>query len=425
MKTNVLVFPCGSEIGLEVNRALADSMHFELFGANSVDDHGKFVYKNYIAEIPFIDSPDFVNEINKIVNEYSIDFIIPAHDSVVLKMAENQQIIKADVITSCVETCQICRSKRITYELFKKLISTPQIYTLNETMSFPIFLKPDVGQGTKGTYIVNTREEMEFFVKKDPTLLPLEYLPGKEYTVDCFTDRNGALLFVAGRERVRIYNGISVNSKQVTDYRFQEIANIINRMLSFQGVWFYQVKERSSGEFVLMEIAPRIAGTMALFRVDGINFAQLSLFDRMGINVNILRNNLDIEIDRALFARFSLKHDYAYVYIDFDDTIIVNDFVNTNIMKFLYQSRNLGKKIILLTRHNQEINESLKKFSISDLLFDEIAILGEKENKSDYITNMSCIFIDDSFAERKEVFDRLHIPVFALDAVESLLLWKV
>src|SRR4030067_1320385 len=292
-------------------------------------------------------------------------------------------------------------------------------------MSFPIFLKPDAGQGTKGTYKANTIKEYEFYFKKDPTLLALEYLPGKEYTVDCFTDKNGTLLFAAGRERTRIYNGIRVNSKPVTDARFQEIAEIINKTLSFQGVWFYQVKERSNGELVLMEIAPRIAGTMALFRADGVNFIQLSLFDRMGIGISILRNNLDIEIDRALFSRFLIKNDYTCIYIDFDDTIIVNNSVNTNIMKFLYQSRNIRKKIVLLSKHKHDIKESLKKFAISELLFDEIIVLNENDKKCDCIANMNSVFIDDSFAERKQVFDKLHIPVFALDAVESLLLWKV
>jgi len=94
-------------------------------------------------------------------------------------------------------------------------------------------------------------------------------------------------------------------------------------------------------------------------------------------------------------------------------------------MKFLYQSKNLCKEIILLSKHKQDIKESLKKFAISDLLFDEIIVLDENEKKSDYITNMNSIFIDDSFAERKEVFDKLHIPVFALDALESLLYWRV
>ncbi len=422
---NILVFPCGSEVGLEVNRALADSMHFTLFGANSIDDHGKFVYKNYAGGLPFIDSPAFIEELNKVVERYNIDFIVPAHDSAVVNMAENQDIIKATVITSCKETCRICRSKGKTYELFEKLIPTPKVYSKTEKMSFPIFLKPDDDQGTKGTYKVNTIEEAEFYLKKDPTLLALEYLPGKEYTVDCFTNKNGTLLFIAGRERSRVNNGISVNSKEVTDVRFQKIGEIINKTLSFRGVWFYQVKERASGELVLMEIAPRIAGTMALFRADGVNFIQLSLFDRMGIGVSCFRNNLDMEIDRALFARYSINLDYSCVYIDFDDTVVINNSVNTNIMMFLYQSRNMGKKIVLLSKHKQDVKESLKTFAISELLFDEIFVLRENERKCDYITNMNAVFIDDSFAERKEVYDKLHIPVFALDAVESLLFWKV
>jgi predicted ATP-grasp superfamily ATP-dependent carboligase len=422
---NVLVFPCGSEIGLEVNRALAYSKHFSLFGASSVDDHGKFVYKNYISGLPFIDEPNFIDQINKIIELYKIDFIIPAHDSVVLKMAENQSIIRAIIITSCVETCIICNSKRETYKIFEKIISTPKVYDLTEIISYPIFLKPDVGQGTKGTYIANAKEDIDFYFRKDPTLLALEFLPGKEYTIDCFTDKNRKLLFAEGRERKRIYNGISVNSKPINNPKFQQLAKAINQTLSFQGVWFYQVKERKNGELVLMEISPRIAGTMGLYRALGVNFMQLSLFDKMGIEVNILKNKLNIEIDRALFARFIYKENYSYVYIDLDDTIIIDNEVNTNVIKFLYQARNMGKILILLSKHKRNIRETLSKFAISELLFNEILLLDQNDNKVDYIKNRDSIFIDDSFKERKEVFDTLNIPVFSLDAIESLMIWKV
>ena len=46
-RKNILVFPCGSEIALELYRALVHSKHFNLIGASSVDDHGRFVYHNY------------------------------------------------------------------------------------------------------------------------------------------------------------------------------------------------------------------------------------------------------------------------------------------------------------------------------------------------------------------------------------------
>jgi anti-anti-sigma regulatory factor len=422
---NILVFPCGSEIGLEVNRALAYSTHFTLYGGSSIDDHGKFVYKNYINDLPFIEEYNFIDEINIIIERYDIDFIIPAHDSAVLKLAENQRNLKATVVTSSAKTCKICRSKEKTYELFKKLIPTPKVLSIQELKKFPVFLKPDIGEGSKGTHKVCSKEEIDFYIKKDPTLLVLEYLPGKEYTIDCFTDKYGNLLFAEGRERIRINNGISVNSKKAINPAFQHLAKIINQTLSFQGVWFFQVKERANGELVLLEISARIAGTMGLFRASGINFIQLSLFDMMGIDVCVLSNTFEIEIDRALYARFKINEDYDNVYIDFDDTIIFNNAVNTEIIKFLYQARNMGKRIILITKHKSEINKTLRQYAISDLLFDDILTLEPSQHKSQYINQSRSIFIDDSFAERKAVHDKLKIPVFGLDALESLFSYRV
>ena len=59
-KLKILVFPCGSEIGLEIHRSLKYSVHIELLGGSSVEDHGKFVFENYIGKIPFIDDSDFI-----------------------------------------------------------------------------------------------------------------------------------------------------------------------------------------------------------------------------------------------------------------------------------------------------------------------------------------------------------------------------
>ena len=93
-----------------------------------------------------------------------------------------------------------------------------------------------------------------FYLSKNSELLILEYLPGREYTIDCFTNRHGKLHFCnRARQRIRISNGISVSSKTVNNPKFIELAEKINKVLSFQGVWFFQVKENTDGEFVLME----------------------------------------------------------------------------------------------------------------------------------------------------------------------------
>src|ERR1700752_2540001 len=111
MSKNVLVFPCGSEIGLEIYKSLSQSIHFTIFGASSTSDHGEYVYENYIADVPFIEDVAFIDELNKIIEEHSIDFIFPAHDSVVVKLAEEKKngTLKCDVITSPYETCLVSR----------------------------------------------------------------------------------------------------------------------------------------------------------------------------------------------------------------------------------------------------------------------------------------------------------------------------
>ncbi|WOJ92968.1 ATP-grasp domain-containing protein [Congregibacter variabilis] len=421
---NVLVFPCGSEIGLEVNRSLAGSLHFRLFGGSSVDDHGRYVYENYIGDLPFADDENFAEQINAVVSRYDIDLIVPVHDAVVLRLAELRPVIDAIVVTSPLETCRIARSKTLTYEALAGVVQTPKIYESGAIEKFPVFLKPDVGQGSKGAAVANTLQEVDLRVDRQAGLLVCENLPGPEYTVDCFTDRRGKLRFASGRERVRITNGISVASREVDDVRFFETAAAINRTLEFRGGWFFQLKKRRDDELVLLEIATRTAGTMALFRVDGVNFVQLSLFDALGHDVEIIRNHLAVEIDRALFSRYKLNFDYSTLYVDFDDTLIVRSKVNSLLIALIYQVKSVaGKRVVLLTRHRKNVFETMDSYSISKDLFDTVVVLRDGERKSDHIKSVDSIFVDDSFAERLDVSKTVGIPVFSLDAVESLLTW--
>lgn len=422
---NVLVFPCGSEIGLELHRALAYSTHFTLVGGSSVEDHGRFVYQNYVDGLPFVDDPAFTDKINQLVDEHNIDFIFPAHDSVVLKLAQEKAkgSLHCDVITSPVETCEIARSKRKSYEFFDGIIPTPRVYQDADAIrssDFPIFLKPDVGQGSKGTQTVHTPEEIAFYCKKDPSLLLLEHLPDNEYTIDCFTNKDGKLLFCEGRQRSRIANGISVRSTRVLDDRFKDLAQKINGCLPFRGVWFFQVKERADKEFVLMEIAPRVAGTMGLSRCKGVNLALLSLFDAMGYDVDIFENDYVMTIDRALQNRYEHNIKYKHVYLDLDDLVIFEGKVNPQVMAFVFQCRNKGVRIHLLTKHKADLDHTLQKYGLSGI-FDEVTLVSGDTSKHEYITQKDAIFIDDSFAERKEVHTVHSIPVFDAHGIEALI----
>lgn len=425
MKRSILVFPCGSEVGLEIHKSLSFSTHFELIGASSVDDHGKFVYQRYIGDIPFVTAPKFIEEINKVVEANNIEFIFPARDDVALTLAIafDEGKLGCKVLTSRAEVCRIARSKKKTYEALKDVILVPKIYSSAQEVTpalFPVFLKPEVGEGSKGTVLAGHVEDINFYQEKNSALLILEYLPGKEYTVDCFTDRHGRLLFCEGRERARIANGISVNSSMVEDERFADLANRINSVVRFTGVWFFQVKENAAGELVLLEIAPRIAGAMGLVRAKGVNLALLTLFDALEYDIHIFENNYAITIDRSLQNSYTHNIHYKHVYLDFDDLVIFEGKVNPSVMAFVYQCINKKIKIHLLTKHKQDLHQTLQNYRLSST-FDEILWIQDERQKSDLIKEKDAIFIDDSFAERKQVHERCGIPVFDAHMIEALM----
>jgi hypothetical protein len=424
-KRRVLVFPGGTEIGLEIRESLKDCKEITLCSAGSnISNHAPYVFKNHFI-VPDVHTANWMDILSRIIDKHEIDYIFPAHDDVIVALSQNAENFTAGVISSPLPTCLICRSKTSTYHKFSNLLPVPTVFDkLSDIHNFPVFIKPDKGQGSQGAFKANDIDTLRILLKNNPNSIIFEYLSGKEYTVDCFTDRRKGLLFCNGRERIRVRNGIAVDSKpadEKTNEVFREYANIISQELEFHGAWFFQLKVDSSGTFKLLEIAPRISGTMAIYRVLGVNFSLLSIFEKEGIDLEIIANNkLDIQIDRALVNRYAYNIKYNKVYVDLDDTIVVNGRVNTRLVGFLFQAINEGCEIILISKTAIDMESALKKWRLTGI-FDKVIELKKDDSKADFIDPRGAIFIDDSFSERKSVYDKYAIPTFDCSMIELLL----
>lgn len=427
MKKRILIFPAGTEIAFEILNALKYSKFVEIYGGTSAADHAEFVYKNLIEGFPFVDEPEFLEYLNYTIDKYQIDCVYPAHDSVSVFFSNHANEIHAQVIIADEFTTNICRSKKKTYQYLSEFEFVPETYKALDSISdYPVFVKPTVGQGSSGAKIIRSRAELQNAIAEDDNLVICEYLPGMEYTVDCFTDKDGQLLVSMVRDRERIRNGIAVRSKIIplTD-EVQKIADTINKKFTFKGAWFFQIKKNQEGAYKLLEISPRIPGTMGLSRNLGINFPLLTLFVFWGYDVSIIENQYDIMLDRAFYSAYLIDLEYKDIYLDFDDTLTLDEKVNPDVMRFVYQAVNKGKNIHLLSRHSTNLLTDLNKLHIDRGLFCEIRVISKEDEKYNYIHEKNAIFIDDSFAERKKVKDKLNVPVFDVDMIESLIDWRV
>lgn len=424
---NVGVFPCGSEVSLEVSRSLKHSKDINLFGLGSVSDYGQVAFENNISTLPFITELNFISSLREAVKDYKIQFLIPGMDEVGYFLKSNEEKIGCEVIYASLETAEIIRRKSSTYAALGGYVSTPIIYdtdNLSALCDLPIFCKPDIGYGSRGARKIETSAQLKKISKEEGGVnIYTEYLPGEELTVDCFSSNSSDVLFAGPRKRDRIRMGISVSTLPVElTSEIDSFASSISKKLSMTGCWFFQIKKSATEEFKLMEVAARVSGSMSTYRLMGVNFILLDIYQRLGYAVSVPKLSCRYtRLERAFNVKAVGYPSFDSVYVDLDDCLILKGSINTDLISFLYGCRNKKIPIYLLTRHSLNLDETLTQYRVSTL-FDEIIHVTDGRPKSDFIINNKSLFIDDSFAERQEVSETIGCDVASPDMVSMELL---
>lgn len=420
---NVLVFPAGIENGLEISKALQGCKEVRLHGASSPGENQAFYIFKSVNIIRDVRTDGWIDDLNSVIIQNDIDIVFPANSTVIDYISPVREKIQAAVLLPNEEIINLTRSKKASLAALENIIPIPSIYfSPSEIRKFPVFAKPDKGYGSQGIAIIENLEQAALI--DFGTHIVQEYLPGKEYSVDCFSSMEGKLLFSGARERSRIRMGTSMHAEVASpeiERRLRFYAEKILEKISITGAWFFQVKEDRDGVLKLLEIDIRIAGTMCFNRGRGINFPLLSILQFNGNTVNTLVNNIELSLDRCLRNRYRLHYEYDSVYVDLDDTLVIHNRLNIELVSFLYQCVNNKKKIILISKYlGPDISIYLKSWKILEV-FDEIIWLQESESKADHIPHSRAIFIEDSFSQRSEVSAKCKIPTFDPSMIETLI----
>ena len=142
------------------------------------------------------------------------------------------------------------------------------------------------------------RNREEFSAARRDGLLVTELLPGDEYTVDCINDLDGQLLFHNIRLRGQIGRSIALGTKSVKEPQITAHVEALAKNLRIEGPWFAQFKMDRNGDSKLLEVNARVAGSMCMTRLQGVNIPLLALFLYAGFFVRVPATVRSILVNR-------------------------------------------------------------------------------------------------------------------------------
>lgn len=318
MEVNVLITSVSRKVWLV--KAFKDALRHEGIDGKVISaDINSLSAALYVSDkyyiVPRSDDPKFIPKILEICKDENIKLIIPTSDKELLLFAENKKLFEdkgIKVVVSQPEVIETCRDKYKFYRFLReKNILTPETYTLKDidvnSLEFPLFIKPRFGSGSSNINKINNEKEFSFFVDyiKEPVIQ--EFIVGKEYTVDVFSDFEGNLISITPRERIEIVSGESYKGRTIGDKEIiAQTKKLIKQLRTIGHVTVQCIKKDNDIYFI--EINPRFGGGAALGFAAGSNTPQLlikliigkkveSQIGKFKENLIMLRYTEDIFID--------------------------------------------------------------------------------------------------------------------------------
>jgi carbamoyl-phosphate synthase large subunit len=118
-----------------------------------------------------------------------------------------------------------------------------------------------------------------------PELLISEFLPGEEYSVDCLAKAGESVLIIP-RLRKKMQNGISIEGEIIEEKSIIAYCESIIKELNLHGNIGIQVKKSMTGEYLILEINPRVQGTISAIIGAGVNLPVLAVKQEIGLPID-------------------------------------------------------------------------------------------------------------------------------------------
>ena len=345
------MLPAAAPAGLEINRVLGVGKEAVLHGADRAGfDRAGFYFRN-LHPMPELADAACLPWLQRVCADQQIDAIFPADLDATLWLAERAGQIPAIVLASPAASIAACASLRATYDALQAVVPVP----------------PDTAARRAA----------------------------RIYTVDCFRTADGALLYAGAR--VTGTDGITQAAALPVA---ADWGGRIGAQLDLRGAWHFRVQEDAAGALLLLHVMPLLAGDAAAGSVLGPNFPLLTLYDAAGYDLAVDVFAAELPMALCVRPRFRYDRPIAALYLDLDDTLIRRGAVNPQLVALVFQCRNRGVPVHLITRHPGDLAQTLAHYRLASLFERIIHVTDRARTKASYIDAADAVLIDDSFQER-------------------------
>lgn len=312
----VLITACGAPgaPGIIKSLRLNGERDIWLFGTDMAEQAVGFSMVNAWAQVPPGSQADeFILAMLKLVQQHKIDAVLPLSTYELLPLAktcEPFETLGTRVLVSPVHALNIANNKA---ELFAHFADEPwipkhrRVRSLSEFMDavddlgYPdslVCFKPSVSKGSRGFRILDpqamtldrllnwkpdgTRTTLELVLPalqqaaSFPDLLVMEYLPGREYSVDTLV-AGGKMLLAIPRSRDETKQGICSRGRTEHNHHLIQISRAIVEELELAYNINLQFRYDQQNAPKLLEINPRVSGTIVQCTGAGVNMPYLAL----------------------------------------------------------------------------------------------------------------------------------------------------
>jgi carbamoyl-phosphate synthase large subunit len=175
--------------------------------------------------------------------------------------------------------------------------------TDHESWTYPVIVKPRTGSGSRDISLIESGRSL---ARLDPSadFLVQEYLPGEEYSIDVLADVAGHVVASVPRVRERVDSGVSVAGRTLHDAELEGLGAAVATATRLTYIANVQFRRDTAGRPALLEVNPRVPGTLPLTVASGVDMPRLALDSLRGRTLPEHADFRDVAMVRFLEERF-------------------------------------------------------------------------------------------------------------------------